>query len=718
MGTADPAVDTSGNHHRARLVRAQVVPAAGFSGAVAIHGRGSTVMVAAAPAFNLRTGLTLEAWVRAASRVGGNLDVIVKSGKNGRSSYGLVLRGMHPTAYIRVAGRVLRATTRSRIARHSWMFLAATYDGSSLQLYVNGRPAAHARARGRIAESAGPVRIGGDDLRGRKVVEMVSDVRIFSGARSRRQIRADGQRPASPVHGPNAPVSAPLPVGRSSAPLLSGGAVEGQTLSVSTGGWSNGPTGYGYQWYGCDAVGLNCVPITGATSSSYTPTQGDVGHPLYAVVTAANAAGSATTESWLSPAVQLAPYSPPAAANLWISSVGGSCTRSATPTAFNPATACGSLGAAYGAAGCGDTVLIGAGDYSGTDQQLNDRRALDSCTAPVTFEPAVGGTVDFASINFGTCCNLGGASWVTLRNITEGGTSAGLNGNHQELISFTTCTSECSSPVVPSHDTLDGIQGGAVVADADDLVVENSSFGPCWSDSSASTSHPCVHNMYVSGGTNQTWIRDTFHDFTITTNHFECFFLQGGEHIMFDADTWYDCQLYALMMNPWVANDPIEHVTVQNSWFYRVQNGGGAANPRAIDFETESSTVDNFVVRYNSLAPGEGIYNEDGLSNVCPGGGCYAVGNIGDTEGCVPGFTYAYNVWENGTCASTDRVDRTLPYVNQALGDLHLLCNANILSFVNPSSTINAVDYTRDGSWRDPTGPLDAGADGRTSCGL
>lgn len=254
---------------------------------------------------------------------------------------------------------------------------------------------------------------------------------------------------------------------------------------------------------------------------------------------------------------------------------------------------------------------------------------------------------------------------------------------------------------------------------ANNLLVENSSFGPCWSDSSASTSHPCVHNVYVAGGTNQTWIKDTFHDFTITTNHFECFFVQGGQHIMFDSDTWYDCQLYALMMNPWVANDPISHVTVQNSWFYRVQNGSGGPNPGAIDFESQNSPVDNFIVRYNSFAAGEGVYNEDGLSTVCPGGGCYAVGNVGSAEGCAAGFTFAYNIWDGGTCGSTDKTDATLPYVNQSSGseDFHLVCNSNAQSLVSPVIAPYLLGYFHEGGWRDQTVPGDAGSESKSTCG-
>ncbi|GEM_PF-2910475 len=53
----------------------------------------------------------------------------------------------------------------------------------------------------------------------------------------------------------------------------------------------------------------------------------------------------------------------PTAGNLWVGAKG-SCTRSATPVAYNAATACGSMQAAQTAAQGGDTVIILDGTYS------------------------------------------------------------------------------------------------------------------------------------------------------------------------------------------------------------------------------------------------------------------------------------------------------------------------------------------------------------------
>jgi hypothetical protein len=75
-----------------------------------------------------------------------------------------------------------------------------------------------------------------------------------------------------------------------SLPSISGRVQEGQTLTMSTGGWSSPlPLGFTYQWGRCVPVPAfgYCDPIPGATEQTYTPGPGDVGMTLWAIVDAA-----------------------------------------------------------------------------------------------------------------------------------------------------------------------------------------------------------------------------------------------------------------------------------------------------------------------------------------------------------------------------------------------------------------------------------------------
>src|SRR3954452_156332 len=87
--------------------------------------------------------------------------------------------------------------------------------------------------------------------------------------------------------------SAAVPV-NGGQPQVSGTLRVGQTLTTSTGLWSNGPTSYRYQWLRCDSVqGTNCGNIANATSQNYKLVKADAGHAVLAYVRACNASGCA-----------------------------------------------------------------------------------------------------------------------------------------------------------------------------------------------------------------------------------------------------------------------------------------------------------------------------------------------------------------------------------------------------------------------------------------
>jgi hypothetical protein len=75
-------------------------------------------------------------------------------------------------------------------------------------------------------------------------------------------------------------------------PVISGTAQQADTLTTSDGSWTNSPTNFAYQWQDCDASGLKCSDIAGATTTSYTLTASDVGHTVVSMVTARNAGGT------------------------------------------------------------------------------------------------------------------------------------------------------------------------------------------------------------------------------------------------------------------------------------------------------------------------------------------------------------------------------------------------------------------------------------------
>lgn len=104
---------------------------------------------------------------------------------------------------------------------------------------------------------------------------------------------------STPSTPPPPPPTAPA---NTRVPSVIGTPSVGQTLFVSIGAWTGTSLTYTYQWLRCaadggSAGGSDCPTISGATSSSYAPTTGDVGRRLRVRVTALNTLGSAAATS-------------------------------------------------------------------------------------------------------------------------------------------------------------------------------------------------------------------------------------------------------------------------------------------------------------------------------------------------------------------------------------------------------------------------------------
>jgi hypothetical protein len=85
----------------------------------------------------------------------------------------------------------------------------------------------------------------------------------------------------------------PRPPADITAPAIGGTARIGEVLTATAGTWSGTPPlSFEYRWYRCDATGLACLPIPGATAARYALSVFDVGGTLRVAVTASNGGGS------------------------------------------------------------------------------------------------------------------------------------------------------------------------------------------------------------------------------------------------------------------------------------------------------------------------------------------------------------------------------------------------------------------------------------------
>src|SRR6185503_2964227 len=77
------------------------------------------------------------------------------------------------------------------LTRNAWTHLAATYDGSSLRLYVNGVQVASVSRSNSLATSTSPLEIGGGALFGQYFAGRIDEVRIYDVALTAAQVQAD-----------------------------------------------------------------------------------------------------------------------------------------------------------------------------------------------------------------------------------------------------------------------------------------------------------------------------------------------------------------------------------------------------------------------------------------------------------------------------------------------------------------------------------------------
>jgi hypothetical protein len=110
-----------------------------------------------------------------------------------------------------------------------------------------------------------------------------------------------------------AAVYEPRPV-NTSPPTISGAALQGQLVTEAHGGWSGGPTSYGYQWARCNGAGSGCQSLGLATAQSYLLGPSDVGSTIRVYETASNGSGeggpAVSTQTGVVGAAPLAPPPP------------------------------------------------------------------------------------------------------------------------------------------------------------------------------------------------------------------------------------------------------------------------------------------------------------------------------------------------------------------------------------------------------------------------
>jgi chitodextrinase len=149
--------------------------------------------------------MTLEAWVYPTTVNSAWRDVIYKGNDN------YYLEGTSSNASRPAMGGTFGADLygTSALTANTWAHLAATYDGATMRLYVNGVQVASRAQTGAIATSTNPLQIGGDSLYGQYFAGRIDEVRIYNRALSAAEIQNDINTGLSPAPPDTQPPTAP-----------------------------------------------------------------------------------------------------------------------------------------------------------------------------------------------------------------------------------------------------------------------------------------------------------------------------------------------------------------------------------------------------------------------------------------------------------------------------------------------------------------------------
>jgi hypothetical protein len=196
--------------------------------------------------------------------------------------------------------------------------------------------------------------------------------------------------------------------------------------------------------------------------------------------------------------------------------------------------------------------------------------------------------------------------------------------------------------------------------------------------------------------------------------HIECLIVGAGENITVRSSRFWNCSIFDIFLQPF--NGSISDVTLENNWFAAPTDPNGNVNSgRAVEFSGGGPWHD-LLIRHNSV--NTAINLNDGAANP-QYVNTSVIGNIAvrSNPPCfsAQGVLYRDNVWQQGTCAPSDRSlgGAALPFVRASdHADLDYHLTGGVAVDLVPASASNLADDI-DGDPRPHGAALDAGSDER-----
>ncbi len=275
---------------------------------------------------------------------------------------------------------------------------------------------------------------------------------------------------------------------------------------------------------------------------------------------------------------------------------------------------CKSFDRGYRQAAPGDVVEMAGGTYGGQTIPAIAGRALPA----VEFRPAIG-----ASVTVSGSLSIDG-NHVTVRNVTT------------PFVNFDAGSTQVIGAKIVNVNT-----GGMWISNARDLVVQGGSIGPRNNDATVKIgSSPMSYNVTFDGV--------DFHDATATdaSVHTECLWAGDVQGLTVKNSLFRNCAYFGLFITHYLGTEP-KNVLIENNIFEHTMQSSGQPAIYSMMVAEHLTRMENFTFRNNTFEAEVAL----GPSTVI---NTKMVGNIGVAASCKSGVTYAYNVWTNRACSSTD----------------------------------------------------------------
>lgn len=175
-------IDATGKGHNGTIAGATLTAHGYYGQAMVFDGVDDIITIPDDRSLDLNTEFTIAAWI--SPTLLGGWQKILSKGHNAESAYTLYAStddGL-PAAELTLVSGAVQSKGATRLPLATWTYIAMTYDGALLTLFINGKPVRAVPTAGTMRSSAGQLQIGGDAQSGDYFAGIIDEVSLYNRA--------------------------------------------------------------------------------------------------------------------------------------------------------------------------------------------------------------------------------------------------------------------------------------------------------------------------------------------------------------------------------------------------------------------------------------------------------------------------------------------------------------------------------------------------------